>query len=87
MKNLTNYIETLLDGIPNVSVIMDDNKLTIIKEIDYLNNPAYAAHIAWDYRKRCDEVYKIMNLYGFNQGDFNYKEKGINLPEGWKLRN
>lgn len=87
MRNLVNYIETLLDGIPDVSVIMDDNKLTIIKEIDYLNSPAYAAHIAWDYRKRCDEVYTLMDLYGFNQKDFNYKEKGINLPEGWKLRN
>lgn len=87
MSNLVNYIETLFDGIPNVSVIMDDYKLTIIREIDYLNNPAYAAHIAWDYRKRCDKVYELMDLYGFSQEDFNYKEKGINLPEGWKLKN
>ena len=65
MSNLVNYIETLLDGIPDVSVIMDDNKLTIIKESDYLNNPAYAAHIAWNYRKRCDEVYTLMDLYPY----------------------
>lgn len=86
MNTLTTYVETLFDGITNVSVIMDDNKLTIIRVIDYLNNKAYAAHIAWDYQKRCAKVYELMELYGFNQGDFNYKEKGINLPEGWTIR-
>lgn len=86
MKNLCGYFESILDEISDISVIVEDNKPTIIRQIDNYNNESMAAHIAWNFQKRRDEVYSIMELYGFNKGDFNYREDKINLPEGWRVK-